>query len=177
LVIWPTVLVIWPPCSPALQVDDTRKTLSFAVEELLKDVAMEKATWLAARQQNKRSSCSSIALPNTPSTHSPPDSPQHCSDAAARSSTCGSSSSSSSTSDEAGPQLANAAAAAAAAAADWQEPRIGIFVVHNKLKPKKAELPLQVVNDGCYFSGCDILDHWVIYPWDAVDVWWVAAAA
>jgi hypoxanthine phosphoribosyltransferase len=100
---------------------------------------------LAARQQNKRSSCSSIALPNTPSTHSPPDSPQHCSDAAA--------------------------------AADWQEPRIGIFVVHNKLKPKKAELPLQVVNDGCYFSGCDILDHWVIYPWDAVDVWWVAAAA
>jgi hypoxanthine phosphoribosyltransferase len=37
----------------------------------------------------------------------------------------------------------------------------GVFVVHNKLKPKAAEIPAEVK----YFSGMDIEDVWVDYPW------------
>ena len=38
---------------------------------------------------------------------------------------------------------------------------IGVFVVHNKLKNKCSQL--ENIN---YFSGEDIEDKWVIYPWD-----------
>jgi hypoxanthine phosphoribosyltransferase len=39
--------------------------------------------------------------------------------------------------------------------------KFGIFVVHNKLKEKAAEIPEGVA----YFSGMDIPDVWVDYPW------------
>ncbi|KAJ9120221.1 hypothetical protein QFC22_003121 [Naganishia vaughanmartiniae] len=39
--------------------------------------------------------------------------------------------------------------------------KFGIFVVHNKLKEKAAEIPEGVA----YFSGMDIDDVWVDYPW------------
>ncbi|KAL7007217.1 hypothetical protein EMMF5_003056 [Cystobasidiomycetes sp. EMM_F5] len=42
----------------------------------------------------------------------------------------------------------------------------GIFVVHNKLKPKAAQLPDSVM----YFSGEDLPDVWVDYPWEMVDI-------
>ncbi|KAH8920139.1 PRTase-like protein [Atractiella rhizophila] len=42
----------------------------------------------------------------------------------------------------------------------------GIFVVHNKLKPKAGELPEGVR----YFSGEDIPDEWVDYPWEQQDI-------
>ena len=38
--------------------------------------------------------------------------------------------------------------------------------IHNKLKPKTAELPSGIA----YFSGMDIEDWWINYPWDAVDI-------
>ena len=44
---------------------------------------------------------------------------------------------------------------------------IGVFVMHNKLKPKKAEFPDPVKH---VFVGKDIEDVWVDYPWDARDI-------
>ncbi|WVR08344.1 hypothetical protein IAU60_005397 [Kwoniella sp. DSM 27419] len=40
--------------------------------------------------------------------------------------------------------------------------KLGIFVVHNKLKPKAAELP----SDVAYFSAVDTPDVWLAYPWE-----------
>ncbi|TFL02007.1 phosphoribosyltransferase-like protein [Pterulicium gracile] len=44
--------------------------------------------------------------------------------------------------------------------------QFGIFVVHNKLKPKLAELPAGTP----YFSGADLGDLWLDYPWEAIDI-------
>ncbi|KAL1918026.1 uncharacterized protein VTP21DRAFT_3292 [Calcarisporiella thermophila] len=44
--------------------------------------------------------------------------------------------------------------------------KIGVFVVHNKLKPKRAELPVEVD----YFSAEDVKDAWCVYPWDVEDI-------
>lgn len=40
---------------------------------------------------------------------------------------------------------------------------IGVFVVHNKLKPKKGELSADVT----YIAGEDVPNAWNCYPWDA----------
>ena len=40
---------------------------------------------------------------------------------------------------------------------------IGVFVVHNKLKPKKGVLPADVT----YIAGEDVPNAWNCYPWDA----------
>jgi hypoxanthine phosphoribosyltransferase len=44
---------------------------------------------------------------------------------------------------------------------------IGVFVMHNKLKEKKADYPEFVKY---VFVGKDIEDVWVDYPWDARDI-------
>ncbi|KAF9556661.1 PRTase-like protein [Agrocybe pediades] len=44
--------------------------------------------------------------------------------------------------------------------------QFAIFVVHNKLKPKLAELP----SGTQYFSGEDVEDVWLNYPWEATDI-------
>ena len=44
---------------------------------------------------------------------------------------------------------------------------IGVFVMHNKLKPKQAAFPDSVQH---VFVGADIEDVWVDYPWDARDI-------
>lgn len=59
---------------------------------------------------------------------------------------------------------------AAAAATGWQEPRLGVFVVHNKLKPKLRELPEWLMSSA-YFAAAHIPAQWVVYPWDALDIW------
>ncbi|EPQ56452.1 PRTase-like protein [Gloeophyllum trabeum ATCC 11539] len=41
-----------------------------------------------------------------------------------------------------------------------------VFVVHNKLKPKLAELPEGVQ----YFVGANVEDVWLDYPWEAEDI-------
>jgi len=41
-----------------------------------------------------------------------------------------------------------------------------VFVVHNKLKPKLADLPTGT----CYFSGAEVGDVWLNYPWEAMDI-------
>lgn len=44
---------------------------------------------------------------------------------------------------------------------------IAVAVLHNKIKPKKAEYPSEVTK---IWAGVDIPDQWVVYPWDATDI-------
>ncbi|KAL0953598.1 hypothetical protein HGRIS_004806 [Hohenbuehelia grisea] len=83
------------------EVDDTRKTLGYALSELKKDVEAE----LATRPESERE--------------------------ALRAAT-----------------------------------KFAIFVVHNKKKAKLAELPA----DTPYYSGEDVDDLWLDYPWEAIDI-------
>lgn len=41
--------------------------------------------------------------------------------------------------------------------------KIGVAIVHNKLKPKRGQLPKDVE----YFAGADVPDYWNCYPWDS----------
>ncbi|SCZ90961.1 BZ3500_MvSof-1268-A1-R1_Chr1-3g02424 [Microbotryum saponariae] len=50
--------------------------------------------------------------------------------------------------------------------AEFEETQLAIFVVHNKLKEKRGTLPKDVQ----YFSGEDIADRWVDYPWEQQDI-------
>lgn len=45
-----------------------------------------------------------------------------------------------------------------------------VFVLHNKDKPKKAELPAEMMQQGRYIVGETVVDKWIIYPWDAQDI-------
>ncbi|WVQ75255.1 hypothetical protein IAR50_004868 [Cryptococcus sp. DSM 104548] len=42
------------------------------------------------------------------------------------------------------------------------ETKLGIFVVHNKLKPKAGQIPEGVA----YYSAVDTPDCWLAYPWE-----------
>lgn len=44
--------------------------------------------------------------------------------------------------------------------------RLGVAVLHEKLKQKKGRLPENLP----YFSGIKVEDWWINYPWDAVDI-------
>ncbi|KAF5336189.1 hypothetical protein D9611_006267 [Ephemerocybe angulata] len=44
--------------------------------------------------------------------------------------------------------------------------KFGVFVVHNKLKAKLAE----IAADTPYFSGADVEDLWLDYPWEAINI-------
>lgn len=44
---------------------------------------------------------------------------------------------------------------------------IAVLVLHNKKKQKEAEFPPQITR---YFSGLEIDDIWIKYPWDAIDI-------
>lgn len=47
----------------------------------------------------------------------------------------------------------------------------GIFVLHDKLKPKKADLPSDMLNDGKrYFAAKQVPDKWFAYPWESKDI-------
>ncbi|KAG0348136.1 hypoxanthine-guanine phosphoribosyltransferase [Podila humilis] len=84
------------------EVDDTRRTLAYAVKELTKDLELEAAK---LREQGKE-------VPET---------------------------------------------------------KIGIFVLHNKLKEKREELPKEIM-DSRYFACKQMPDQWLVYPWDALDI-------
>ncbi|GAA5828271.1 hypothetical protein JCM11251_002670 [Rhodosporidiobolus azoricus] len=50
--------------------------------------------------------------------------------------------------------------------AEVPKTELAIFVVHNKLKEKRATIP----DDVKYFAGDDIEDRWVDYPWEQEDI-------
>ncbi|BFZ57890.1 hypoxanthine-guanine phosphoribosyltransferase [Savitreella phatthalungensis] len=45
----------------------------------------------------------------------------------------------------------------------------GVFVVHNKNKPKKAELD-DLMDMSRYFVGKEVGGEWVCYPWESLDI-------
>lgn len=45
---------------------------------------------------------------------------------------------------------------------------IGVFVLHNKEKPKKRELPEDIMKN--YYAAVSMPDQWLVYPWDAIDI-------
>lgn len=45
----------------------------------------------------------------------------------------------------------------------------GVFVLHNKLKPKRAELPANVF-DNHYYAAREVPDVWIAYPWESNDI-------
>ncbi len=57
----------------------------------------------------------------------------------------------------------------AAKGADPNDTSFGIFVLHDKQKPKRAELPAEIMN-GNYFAARTVPDSWIAYPWEAIDI-------
>ncbi|QBM88628.1 hypothetical protein METSCH_C06050 [Metschnikowia aff. pulcherrima] len=47
---------------------------------------------------------------------------------------------------------------------------LSVFVLHNKKKAKRAELPLEIMETGRYYVGETVEDVWIAYPWDAQDI-------
>ncbi|CAR24723.1 HPT1 [Lachancea thermotolerans] len=47
----------------------------------------------------------------------------------------------------------------------------GIFVLHDKVKAKKADLPADLLNDeNRYFAARKVPDTWYAYPWESKDI-------
>ncbi|SCU83271.1 LAFA_0D02652g1_1 [Lachancea sp. 'fantastica'] len=47
----------------------------------------------------------------------------------------------------------------------------GIFVLHDKLKPKKADLPEDILNNELrYIAARKVPDKWYAYPWESTDI-------
>ncbi|KAI8592406.1 xanthine phosphoribosyltransferase 1 [Geranomyces variabilis] len=49
---------------------------------------------------------------------------------------------------------------------DLPSVQLGVFVVHDKQKPKRGVLPADVK----YLAAAEVEDFWIVYPWDAVDI-------
>lgn len=47
---------------------------------------------------------------------------------------------------------------------------LSVFVLHNKNKPKNAELPKEMMESGHYVAACTTGDEWIAYPWEADDI-------
>ncbi|GMM36572.1 hypoxanthine phosphoribosyltransferase [Saccharomycopsis crataegensis] len=47
-----------------------------------------------------------------------------------------------------------------------EDTKLGIFVLHDKLKPKKADLPKDVT----YIAARQLPDYWIAYPWESTDI-------
>jgi hypoxanthine phosphoribosyltransferase len=52
---------------------------------------------------------------------------------------------------------------------EWIEPKLGVFVIHNKTITKRANLPEDLMKDS-YFVGENVGGEWIVYPWDALDI-------
>ncbi|KAI8890448.1 PRTase-like protein [Backusella circina FSU 941] len=46
--------------------------------------------------------------------------------------------------------------------------KMGVYVLHNKLKEKKRDLPPDVKQ--YYYAAVEMPDQWLVYPWDALDI-------
>lgn len=47
----------------------------------------------------------------------------------------------------------------------------GMFVLHDKLKPKKADLPKELLEDeNKYIAARRVPDCWLAYPWESTDI-------
>ncbi|ODV62474.1 hypoxanthine phosphoribosyltransferase [Ascoidea rubescens DSM 1968] len=46
----------------------------------------------------------------------------------------------------------------------------GIFVLHDKIKPKKVQLPERLMSSGNYICAKRVPDVWIAYPWESTDI-------
>lgn len=51
-----------------------------------------------------------------------------------------------------------------------EDTKFYIFVLHNKDKPKRAELPPDMMSEGRYIAARTVPDYWIAYPWEARDI-------
>ncbi|CCC72198.1 hypothetical protein NCAS_0J02190 [Naumovozyma castellii] len=51
-----------------------------------------------------------------------------------------------------------------------EETTLSVFVLHNKDKPKKADLPAKMMETGHYMAAVTVPDEWLCYPWEADDI-------
>ncbi|KAK6840447.1 hypothetical protein PG990_007297 [Apiospora arundinis] len=51
-----------------------------------------------------------------------------------------------------------------------EETKFGIFVLHNKNKPKKGTLPDHITTKERYVAARTVDDIWICYPWEAMDI-------
>ncbi|CCG21545.1 Hpt1 hypothetical proteinypoxanthine-guanine phosphoribosyltransferase [Candida orthopsilosis Co 90-125] len=54
--------------------------------------------------------------------------------------------------------------------ADPKSTKFGIFVLHDKDKKKKADLPDEIMKTGNYFAARTVPDAWIAYPWESTDI-------
>lgn len=54
--------------------------------------------------------------------------------------------------------------------ADPKDTKFGIFVLHDKTKPKRADLPDEIMKTGNYFAARTVPDCWIAYPWESTDI-------
>lgn len=54
--------------------------------------------------------------------------------------------------------------------ADPNDTKFGIFVLHDKIKQKKADLPDEIMKTGNYFAARTVPDCWIAYPWESNDI-------
>lgn len=54
--------------------------------------------------------------------------------------------------------------------ADPNDTKFGIFVLHDKEKPKRADLPDEIMKTGNYFAARSVPDVWIAYPWESTDI-------
>ncbi|MCJ1484883.1 hypoxanthine-guanine phosphoribosyltransferase [Schaereria dolodes] len=48
--------------------------------------------------------------------------------------------------------------------------KFSIFVLHNKDKPKKGHLPVEMMEEHRYLAAKTVTDVWICYPWEATDI-------
>ncbi|CAK7902474.1 hypoxanthine-guanine phosphoribosyltransferase [[Candida] anglica] len=54
--------------------------------------------------------------------------------------------------------------------ADPNSTKFGIFVLHDKIKTKRADLPDDIMKTGNYFACRTVPDCWIAYPWESADI-------
>ncbi|XBW36037.1 hypothetical protein QEN19_001612 [Hanseniaspora menglaensis] len=50
------------------------------------------------------------------------------------------------------------------------ETEFSVFVLYNKMKPKKKELPDYIMNQGRYIVASEVSDSWLCFPYDSIDI-------
>ncbi|KIW11926.1 hypothetical protein PV08_09199 [Exophiala spinifera] len=51
-----------------------------------------------------------------------------------------------------------------------EKTKFSIFVLHNKDKVKKGQLPEDMINENRYLAAVTVPDVWICYPWEATDI-------
>ncbi|ODQ64758.1 PRTase-like protein [Nadsonia fulvescens var. elongata DSM 6958] len=51
-----------------------------------------------------------------------------------------------------------------------EDTKFFVFVLHNKDKPKNAQLPEDMLTEGRYLAARTVPDQWIAYPWEQIDI-------